>query len=162
MSGPDRIWLTHEDTAASWSGAFTAYRASSLDHGADCPEYIRRDPAVIAALPEVQAIVADAVKAEREALEQARATNRRFQRRIQLLEGWWQRRVERANNAMSNYFALWLMEAKGRAPSLKAIEEAAYQRGYDEGLSEHSAHITRRGHILSMPAAIRKRGEEIA
>ena len=61
MSGPDRIvadcgFVPRENDVAlfkTWP---------------DLTEYIRRDPAVLAALPDVQAIVADAVKAEREAI----------------------------------------------------------------------------------------------
>lgn len=58
MSGPDRIW-------AFYSDVFGAMWTPYIDDGAT--EYIRRDPAVLAALPEVQAIVDSAVKAEREA-----------------------------------------------------------------------------------------------
>lgn len=58
MSGPDRIW-------AFYSDIFGAMWTSYIDDGAT--EYIRHDPAVLAALPDVQAIVAAAVKAEREA-----------------------------------------------------------------------------------------------
>lgn len=62
MTGPDRIWVTQEDHGASWSGSFRAFRASDLDHGDDYPEYIRRDPAVLAELPEVQALIRQAVE----------------------------------------------------------------------------------------------------
>ena len=60
MSGSDRIW------AASGVGVYGGnvwYEHDDLGGH----EYIRRDPAVLAALPEVQAIVDAAVKAEREA-----------------------------------------------------------------------------------------------
>ena len=59
MSGPDRIWVNTDDgedgcypveTERFGQGKF--YRAS------EATEYIRRDPAVIAALPEVQALIA--------------------------------------------------------------------------------------------------------
>ena len=69
MTGPDRIWLTFEDRGASWSGSYRSFRCTTLDHsearrGADdYPEYIRRDPAVLAALPEVQALIAAAYEA---------------------------------------------------------------------------------------------------
>ena len=63
MSGPvfaDRAWLTpfpeDEGDVEVW-----------LEPGEGRAEYIRRDRAVLAALPEVQAIVDAAVKAEREA-----------------------------------------------------------------------------------------------
>lgn len=46
MEAPNKIWMTHEDTGASWSGSFKVYRCSSLDHSnadGDYPEYIRAD-----------------------------------------------------------------------------------------------------------------------
>ncbi len=60
MSGPDRIWATGDSQYPSshW------WYDKELRHGT---EYIRRDRTVLAALPEVQAIVDAAVKAEREA-----------------------------------------------------------------------------------------------
>lgn len=39
---PKRIWMTHEDHGASWSGAYRAFRCSDLDHSNDDgpnPEY---------------------------------------------------------------------------------------------------------------------------
>ena len=67
-----------------------------------------------------------ALKAE---LADARETNRRVHRRLQLLEGWWQRRVERARNERNMYLMLLCRDK----PELRAIEEAAYQRGYQDG-----------------------------
>ena len=60
MTGPDRIW------AWPWEvnpqiGQWTAER-QIIGEGT---EYIRRDPAVLAALPEVQALIAEAVAKER-------------------------------------------------------------------------------------------------
>lgn len=43
LKAPERIWITHEDHAASWSGSFRSFRASSLDHGNDYQEYVRAD-----------------------------------------------------------------------------------------------------------------------
>lgn len=57
MTGPDRIALRWEVGAAVTSGPL-------MDHP-DYTQYIRRDPAVLAALPEVQDIVRQAVEAER-------------------------------------------------------------------------------------------------
>ena len=51
MTGPDRIWINEK-----WE----AYLRPTSD--GDTSGYIRRDPAVIAALPEVQAMVAAAAK----------------------------------------------------------------------------------------------------
>ena len=65
-------------------------------------------------------------------VEQYRNTNRRMNRRVQLLEGWWQRRLERANYWRGMY--LWGMRRKDL--NVKAIEEAAYQRGYEDGYEE--------------------------
>ena len=56
MSGPDRIWACQGaclETLDEWKDG-------------DGAEYVRRDPAVLAALPEVQALVAEAVAQERE------------------------------------------------------------------------------------------------
>jgi hypothetical protein len=46
---PERVWMTHEDHGASWSGSYRTFRCSSLDHSndgtpnPDYPEYIRLD-----------------------------------------------------------------------------------------------------------------------
>ena len=69
----------------------------------------------------------------RREVEQFRNTNRRLNRRVQLLEGWWQRRVERAKLWSGVY--LRNMRIKG-GQDAKAIEEAAYQRGYEDGFEE--------------------------
>ncbi len=58
---------------------------------------------------------------------------------MQLHEGWWRRRVVRANQARGIYFELTVAGTKDRVLNLRAIEEAAYQRGYDDG---HDARIT--------------------
>lgn len=52
MSGPDRIWIDRH--GGNWS---------PVDGGTQDTEYIRRDPAVLAALPEVQALIAAAYEA---------------------------------------------------------------------------------------------------
>ena len=49
MTGPDRIWIDRH--GGNWS---------PMDGGTQDIEYIRRDPAVLAALPEVQAMIAAA------------------------------------------------------------------------------------------------------
>ena len=49
MTGPDRIWIDRH--GGNWS---------PVDGGTQDVEYIRRDPAVLAALPEVQAMIAAA------------------------------------------------------------------------------------------------------
>jgi hypothetical protein len=77
---------------------------------------------------------ANAARAEQAEAEvkRARETNRRVQRRLQLLEGWWQRRVSRAQNERSQM--LFFMCRKTDAQNtLRRIEEAAYQRGYQDG-----------------------------
>jgi hypothetical protein len=61
MSGVDRIWaweIDHERTPPN------GYYATAEVN--DATEYVRRDPAVLAALPEVKALVAEAVAQERE------------------------------------------------------------------------------------------------
>lgn len=62
MSGPDRIWAGSPSMCGNAFGDWDTVKGHEGD-----AEYIRRDPAVIVALPEVQTIVDDAVKAEREA-----------------------------------------------------------------------------------------------
>ena len=52
MSGPDRIWICIH--GGKWS---------DVSGGTQNVEYIRRDPAVLAALPEVQAMIAGAFEA---------------------------------------------------------------------------------------------------
>jgi len=63
-------------------------------------------------------------------VEMFRETNRRMNRRVQLLEGWWQRKVDRENQQRSMY--LWFFCRK-KDPDIAAVEEAAYQRGYADG-----------------------------
>ena len=63
MSGPDRIWAWPTLTTA-----LTSIHADDEDLDTyGLVEYIRRDPAVLSALPEVQAMIAEAVAREREA-----------------------------------------------------------------------------------------------
>lgn len=52
MTGSDRIWIDRH--GGNWSPG---------DGGTQDVEYIRRDPAVLAALPEVQALIAAAYEA---------------------------------------------------------------------------------------------------
>ena len=52
MTGPDRIWAWTSGQAAG------LFDTSFHDNIASAIEYIRRDPAVLAALPEVQALIA--------------------------------------------------------------------------------------------------------
>lgn len=60
MTGPDRIWVNwkpaDDEHPPSVVGAATVY--SHINTMAYPVEYIRRDPAVLAALPEVQALIA--------------------------------------------------------------------------------------------------------
>ena len=57
MSGPDRIW------AKPWKHAtHSQIGVWSATQQASTTEYIRRDHAVLAALPEVQAMIAEAVE----------------------------------------------------------------------------------------------------
>lgn len=63
MSGPDRIWL---QDAGDYEGAAefeVTWCIEPQDDGDT--EYVRRDPAVLATLPEVQAMIAEAVAKER-------------------------------------------------------------------------------------------------
>ena len=57
MSGPDRIWA--KPWAHSPRGQLGAW---STTNTAEAKEYVRRDSAVLAALPEVQALIADALE----------------------------------------------------------------------------------------------------
>lgn len=69
----------------------------------------------------------------REQVERFRQTNRRLNRRVQLLEGWWARKVERSKNWMLMWQRLYFRDIKQGATDIKAIEEAAYQRGFEDG-----------------------------
>lgn len=71
-----------------------------------------------------------------ETIERFRDTNRRLNRRLQLLEGWWQRKVERAEYWRSLTLSMWVRDKKDVAPNMKAIEEMAYQRGYEDGFDQ--------------------------
>ena len=77
-------------------------------------------------------VLADRIEELEHKVEQFRDTNRRMNRRVQLLEGWWQRKVERANY----WRRIYQMIFAGKNPHLKAVEEAAYQRGYEEGFEQ--------------------------
>ena len=57
MTGPDRIWATEDKGNFGEDKFFTTRPMKGLT------EYIRRDPAVLAALPEVQAMIAAAYEA---------------------------------------------------------------------------------------------------
>lgn len=59
MSEPDRIW-----TAPTDGKCHVGFETPSLNY---TQEYVRRDSAVLAALPEVQALIAEAVAKERSA-----------------------------------------------------------------------------------------------
>ena len=58
MTGPERIWINEK-----WE----AYLRPTSD--GDTSGYIRRDPAVLAALPEVQALIAAAIEVAAKALD---------------------------------------------------------------------------------------------
>ena len=66
-------------------------------------------------------------------VEMFRETNRRMNRRVQLLEGWWQRRLEREKNQRGTIMWMWCRDRANQPLNVKALEEAAYQRGYDDG-----------------------------
>jgi hypothetical protein len=66
MSGPERIWI---NLNAPWDGMINPVHGTG-----GLPEYIRRDPAVLAALPEVAALVAEAVARAGEAVDNLRLT----------------------------------------------------------------------------------------
>ena len=54
MSGPDRIWA--RQMATGFRGAIGTWNVGEHDD-IDRDEYIRRDPAVLATLPEVKALI---------------------------------------------------------------------------------------------------------
>ena len=66
-------------------------------------------------------------------VEMFRETNRRMNRRVQLLEGWWQRRLEREKNQRGTIMWMWCRDRANQPLNVKALEEAAYQRGYEDG-----------------------------
>jgi hypothetical protein len=76
---------------------------------------------------------ADRIEALTVKVEMFRETNRRMNRRVQLLEGWWQRRLEREKNQRVTIMWLWHRDRANQPLNVKALEEAAYQRGYEDG-----------------------------
>jgi hypothetical protein len=84
-------------------------------HGADCLQ------------------AADRIETLTAKVEMFRDTNRRMNRRVQLLEGWWQRRLEREKNQRGTIMWMWCRDRVNQPLNVKALEEAAYQRGYDDG-----------------------------
>lgn len=76
---------------------------------------------------------ADRIEALTAKVEMFRETNRRMNRRVQLLEGWWQRRLEREKNQRGTIMWLWHRDRANQPLNVKALEEAAYQRGYEDG-----------------------------
>jgi len=76
---------------------------------------------------------ADRIEALTAKVEMFRETNRRMNRRVQLLEGWWQRRLEREKNQRGTIMWMWCRDRANQPLNVKALEEAAYQRGYEDG-----------------------------
>ncbi len=76
---------------------------------------------------------ADRIEALTAKVEMFRETNRRMNRRVQLLEGWWQRRLEREKNQRGTLMWMWCRDRANQPLNVKALEEAAYQRGYEDG-----------------------------
>jgi hypothetical protein len=76
---------------------------------------------------------ADRIEALTAKVEMFRETNRRMNRRVQLLEGWWQRRLEREKNQRGAIMWMWWRDRANQPLNVKALEEAAYQRGYEDG-----------------------------
>ncbi len=76
---------------------------------------------------------ADRIEALTAKVEMFRETNRRMNRRVQLLEGWWQRRLEREENQRRTIMWLWHRDRANQPLNVKALEEAACQRGYEDG-----------------------------
>ena len=83
---PERVWAWSFNTWDQWGGYARQDNRHPLDdrERATGAEYIRRDPAVLAALPEVQTQIDAAVKAERErcaqvALSEGKAMERAAQ-----------------------------------------------------------------------------------
>ena len=75
MSGPDRIWIEHHEAVAiAGSPEWLCLRATTNPNRPRDVEYIRRNPVVLATLPEVQALIAEAVAKEREADAKNRPT----------------------------------------------------------------------------------------
>lgn len=61
MTGPDRIWATVNGSSTDVISGLRGLIGGWHEHGQGrrgAAEYIRRDPAVLAALPEVQALIA--------------------------------------------------------------------------------------------------------
>ena len=90
MTGPDRIWA--ERKTMPGDPAENGYWESRNLYALTMAEYIRRDPAVLAALPEVQAMIAAAYEAADEARQADLSTAARDvlaerQRQISA-EGW--------------------------------------------------------------------------
>ena len=73
------------------------------------------------------------IEALKREVEMFRETNRRMNRRVQLLEGWWQRRLEREKNQRGTIMWMWCRDRANQPLNVKALEEAAYQRGYEDG-----------------------------
>jgi hypothetical protein len=76
---------------------------------------------------------AAAIEALEAKVEMFRETNRRMNRRVQLLEGWWQRRLDREKNQRGAIMWMWWRDRANQPLNVKALEEAAYQRGYEDG-----------------------------
>ena len=58
MSGPDRIWIEHHEAVAiAGSPEWLCLRATTNPNRPRDVEYIRRNPVVLATLPEVQALI---------------------------------------------------------------------------------------------------------
>ena len=124
------VWVTHHDT--DWGPHLWSANIVPWDEDYDAPitgwadntHFVNADR-IVAAEARIEALTAK--------VEMFRETNRRMNRRVQLLEGWWQRRLEREKNQRGTIMWMWCRDRANQPLNVKALEEAAYQRGYEDG-----------------------------
>ena len=106
MTGPDRIWIDRH--GGNWS---------PVDGGTQDVEYIRRDPAVLAALPEAQALIAAAYEVAAKTADECR--------RSACTAGMGMEPVLAAIRAMTPADATAALAARDAAMRAEGLREAA-------------------------------------
>lgn len=160
MSAPDRIW--------AWASAYKP-QGVSLSGGSPpaAMEYIRRDHAVLAALPEVQALIAGAFEAAAQHCEQWRVDAMMFDLKSDATCFETARDEIRTMTPADAIAASDVMIAAEREACAKVIETRAEEYDHEHGAYDPSTGVTEypgngdewMEEWENCAAAIRKRGE---
>lgn len=128
MTGPDRIWVNwkpaDDEHPPNVVGAATVY--SHINTMAYPVEYIRRDPATLAALPEVQAMIAAAYEGAAKACDRIAGNVKDFARDHRRAAGQCAAAIRATSGASNSAAALAQIEARAEARGrVVGLREAA-------------------------------------